>query len=120
MYIMQRQETQPKHLVAGEEVADVGPRKARTRRAVTALVEWARVRPELRATDVELPIGGERSPLAAVPRGRHAVEEVHAARDSLDEVLRKADPHEVARPVLRKLLVHDLEDGVHVGLCLAH
>src|SRR5687768_12042492 len=105
MYIMQRQETQPKHLVAGKKVADVGPREASARRALARLVEWTGVRAQLGAPDVELPIGGEGGALAPVPRRSDAVEEVHAARDALDEVFRESDSHEVARPVLRQLLM---------------
>src|SRR5688500_12355929 len=119
MYIMQRQETQPKHLVAGEEVADVGPREPRARRALAAVVERARVRSQLGAPDVELPIAGERGTLAAVARRGDAVEEIDAPRDALDEVLWEADAHEVAGFVLRQLVVNDLEHLVHLRLGLA-
>ena len=62
---------------------------------------------------------GERGAIPAHARGRDAVEQVDAAPDSLDEVLGKADPHQVARPIARERLAHHVEDLVHRGFFLA-
>ena len=54
-------------------------------------------RPVARVADREPAARGEELAVARVARGQHAVEHVDAARDRLDDVLRRAHPHQVAR-----------------------
>ena len=58
--------------------------------------------------------------VARVPGRHHAVEHVHAAGDAVDQVLRPAHAHEVARAVRGQLRAGVLEHGVALGLGLAH
>ena len=94
-------------------------REAAAGGAVAVVVERAGIGAELGALDVEAAVARERGAVAAHARGRDAVEEVDAAPNALDEILGKADAHEVARAVARQLGVDDLEDAVHVGLGFA-
>ena len=57
--------------------------------------------------------------MTAVAGGHDAVEEVHAARDALDDVPRRADAHEIARLVLRHILLDGLNRVVHLLMRLA-
>ena len=51
--------------------------------------------------------------MARVARGHDAVKEVHAARDTLDDVRRCADAHQIARLVLRHIRLDRLDDLIH-------
>ena len=57
--------------------------------------------------------------MAAVAGGHDAVEEVHAARDGLDNVARRADAHQVAGLVLRHMLLDGLNRVVHLLMRLS-
>ena len=119
MYIVQGEQAQAEHLVGDVEVADVGAGESAARGALALVVERPRVGAELGALDVEAAVAREDGAVAAHARRCDAVEEIDAAEHALDEVLGKADAHEVARAVARELGVDDLEDAVHVGLGFA-
>src|SRR5262249_56905759 len=66
--------------------------------AGTRLVDRARVVGVARILEIDRPEAGEGEPVAAVARRQDAVEHVDAACYRLDEVLGRADSHEIARP----------------------
>src|SRR5665647_846379 len=113
MYIVQGKKMHAECLFGYEQVADVGAGEARTGGAVAAGIEGERVGPELYVAHVEAPLARERGARASHARGRHAVEEIDAAPRPLDQVLREADAHEIARAVRRKRVAHHVEHLVH-------
>ena len=48
-----------------------------------------------------------------IARRHHAVKEIHTACDSLDDVARRADTHQIARLVRRHIRLHRLDDLIH-------
>src|SRR5690349_3696243 len=93
MYIVQGEEAEPEHLVGEKQVADVCAAETCAARTVALLVDGAPVRAELRALDVETSVARERGAVAAHARRRDAIEQIHAAADALDKILRKSDTH---------------------------
>ena len=61
----------------------------------------------------------KRHAVTAVPGRHHAIEHVDAARDRLQDVLGRADTHQIARPVRRQERRHLLDHRQHHRLRLA-
>src|SRR6476661_2280301 len=57
--------------------------------------------------------------MAAVPRGGHAVEQVHPAGDSLEQIRWKANTHKITGRVARQVRRERLQDAVHHRLGLS-
>src|SRR5664279_3777869 len=113
MYIVQGKKMHAERLFRYEEVPDVCAGKARAGGAAAAAVERGRVGPKLYVPHVEAPLARERRSRAPHPRRRHTIEQVDPAPGALDEILGKADAHEVARLLRRKRVAHDVEHLVH-------
>ena len=96
---MQRQQAVAEQLLLVEQVAEVGAREARAGGARTAFVKRARITREAGVPQVEVALPGERGAGARVAGRQDTVEHVDPALDHLEDPLRVADPHEVARPV---------------------
>ena len=58
--------------------------------------------------------------MATGPRRHHAIEHVDAARDALDQVIRRADAHEIARLIRREIGLARFDRREHIRLRLAH
>jgi len=101
-----------------EELVEVGPRD-RAGRAGASLLQRARVGPVLGLEDPDLAGGHVRETIPRVPRREHAVEEVDPVLDAAEQVVRRADPHQIAGPLGREGLVGDLERLDHLLLALA-
>ena len=95
---MQAQQPQAEQLLLVDEVPDVGAREARAGGAGAVLVERARVAGEAGVAEVQPALPGERGAGARDARRQDAVEHVDPALDHLEDALRVADAHEVARP----------------------
>ncbi len=54
------------------------------------------------------------------PGGQNAVEDMNAARHTVDQIFRGADAHEIARFILRQQRSYDIEGIVHFLFCLTH
>src|SRR5919112_6636296 len=89
------------------------PRVSAADGAPARFVERARVGRPRRVLDVEAPARGESLAVAAVARRDDAVEHVDAARDALDQILRRADAHQVSRPLVGHPRRNRLDDLVH-------
>src|SRR5450432_952309 len=120
MYIVQGEKMHAERLFRYEQVADVRTSESRAGRAVAPAVQRERIRSKLYVAYVESPLAREGGAGAPHPRRRDAVEEVDSAPRALDEVFGKAHAHEIARPVRRKRVAHDVEHLVHRRLRLAN
>ena len=88
-----------RHLPRHVQVAEVGAAHGAAGVAGALGVGRARVGAVAGVADGQPAPRGEQLAVARVAGGQHAVEHVDAARDAFDEVLRRADAHQVARPV---------------------
>ena len=86
-------------LAALVEVAQVGAGIVATGVAAAGLVDGAGVVGIAGIADAQQAVPGVEKAGAGVARGNDAVEHVHPAAHGLDDVLRLADAHQVARPV---------------------
>ena len=101
--VVHDQQTLRQHLAALEQVAQIGAAEAAAGRALTALLDRAVVGLVLGIHKVQDAAVREQMTVACVP-GRHdTVEEVDAARNTLDDVARCADAHQITRLVLRRV-----------------
>ena len=98
---------------------NVGAGKSGARRTIAIGIERPWIGAVLGALDVEPAIAGERRAVASHPRRRHAIEQVDATPDSLDEVLGETDAHQVAGLGLRQCVVDDFDHLVHRVLVFA-
>ena len=94
---MQAQKPQAEQLLLVDQVADVGAREARARRARAALLERPRIAGEAGVAQVQPARRGERGAGAGRAGRQDAVEHVDAGPDHAQDPLGVADPHEVAR-----------------------
>src|SRR5438270_431823 len=119
MYIVQGEEAQPEYLVGHEQVPDVGAGEPGARRAIAIGVEWPWIGAVIGALDVEPTVPSEHRAVASHPRRRHAVEEVDAAPNALDEIFGKTNAHQVAWMLLRQGVIDDIDHLVHRVFLLA-
>ena len=49
-----------------------------------------------------------------------AIENIHTAQHTVDQIFGRADAHQVTRFILRQQRKHDIEHGMHLVLGLAH
>ena len=110
----------PEDLVGAVQVVQVGAREVPAGVAAAGLVQRARVGAVARVLDLHVAEAREEPAVARVA-GRHdAVEHVDAGGDRVDEVLRRAHAHQVARPVRGQPRRRVGDDARHVLLGLAH
>src|SRR6185295_2591734 len=93
--VVERQQAQSEQLARDEQMPQVSARIRRACLTVTARVQGAVVRPELRVANVERSVRRECRAVAPAARGRDAVEQVYAALDRRDEILWKSDAHKI-------------------------
>src|SRR3954453_13734990 len=116
---MQAQQADAEDLLLVHEVPDVRAAEAPARGAAAVLVERAGVALEAGVPEIEPSLPRQR---AARPRraGREdAVEHVDSSRDHLDDALRVADPHEVARSLRWQVAGRPARCLEHRGAVLA-
>ena len=102
------------------EVAQVSPAEGATGVAAAAFLHRARVFGILGVAQVDAPLGREERAVARDARGQHAVEHIYAAIDRLDDVLGRADAHQVARLIGGQRRAGFVQRGVHLRFGLAH
>src|SRR5207244_5409738 len=56
-----------------------------------------------RVADLEIAVAREEPAVPRIARRQHAIEEIDAGGHRLDQILRRAHAHEIARPLLRQL-----------------
>src|SRR6266540_5055333 len=82
-------------------------------------VERSRVGAMAGVADLDVPVACEQPAVARIAGGQHAVEYVDTVADSLDDVLRRADAHEVTRAIGREPRRDMRLDAPHLLLRLA-
>jgi len=117
--VVDREEPQPEDLVAREEVAHVRAREVPAAVAVASLLDGRLVERPLRGLDGDVAAARDGGAVARDARRDHAVEHVDAARDALRHLVQHAEPHHVARRVLRQERHRGVDRLVHAGLRLA-
>src|SRR5690606_14396797 len=95
--IMHRVQCRGAHFPGKEQVAQVGAGVTAAGRAAALGVGRQRVARVLCVPDHDRTAAREQLAVARVARREHAVEHIDAARNALDQVERRADPHQVAR-----------------------
>src|SRR3954469_21553742 len=90
MYIVQGEQTQAENLVGDEEMSQVRAGESPAGGAVTVGVDRHVAPPVFGALDVHSAVGCEHGAVAAHPRRSHAIEEVDAPGDTLDQIFGKA------------------------------
>ena len=89
-------------------------------RAAAPLVQGGLVQGILGVEQIAHPLAGEGVAVAGVAGGHHAVEQVHAPPDRLQNIHRRAHAHEIAYLVLGHMGLNGLDDLVHHLRGLAH
>ena len=97
--VVQRVQARAEDLVRFLQVVEIGAREMAAGVAGALRVERARVVAMARIADLEIAVAGEEPAVTRVARRQHAVEEVDARRDRLDQIFRRAHAHQVARPL---------------------
>src|SRR5580658_10239284 len=119
--VVKREETEDEDLPRHEEVAEVSPRvPVAARLARARRVERELVVLPARLLQDDLPAPREGLSVPCVARRQRAIEHVDAVLDGLEQIARRADPHEVTRALrveprgdLRERLVHLLDRLAH-------
>ena len=100
MEIMHGVELRRKDFTGKIEMAQIGAGEVATAVALAGLIDWPRIARELGPLDAELSLEGKESASTGVSGGKDAIEEVVAAPNGKDQILRFSDPHEIAGPLL--------------------
>src|SRR5215218_9172864 len=103
MEVMDRSEPRAEDLVALLEVPQIRARIVSTRITRAGSVDGPRIGTEAAVADIERPFAREKLAVARMTRRHHVVEHVHAARNGLHEIGRRADAHQVPGPLARQL-----------------
>ena len=112
-------EPEGEQLLGGEEVAQVGAGEGSTSIAGTFVVGGPRVAGVARRLDLQPAGAGEEQPVAGDAGGKDAVEQVDARHRAAQQILRRADAHEVARLVRGQERRRVLDAFPHPGRLLA-
>ena len=97
----------------------IGARKIPRRRATTLRVERLGIVGMARVLDVDRAEAGESNAVAAIARRQHTIEHVDAASDGFEEIGRRADAHEITRPLRRQRRRGLADDFEHHALRFA-
>ena len=103
-----------------EEMVQIGAAVLRVHKGVAAGVYGREVVRPFGVAHVEHALGGKEHGVAAVARGHHAVEHIHAALYGFEDIYRRANAHEIARAVGGQNVIHHLNHFVHLFRRLAH
>ena len=112
-HVVERDEPQTEHVLDHEQVTQVAPRIRGTRLAVALGIERLDRPFESRAPHID---SARRQPSGAVttiPRGSHAVEQVDAAGDALQQIRGESDTHKITGHFRGKDGTEILQHAVH-------
>src|SRR5687768_6477897 len=119
MYIVQGEQAEAEYLVGDVEVPDIGAGEARAGGTVAGGVQGARIGPEFSALYVLPPFMGEDRAVPSHARRRDAIEQIDAAANAFNEILRETDAHEIPWVCTGKRVVDHIEHLMHRRLLLA-
>lgn len=118
--VMHHGKAHAQHLVRLEQMAQVGAAEIAAYRAVAQGVDGVFVPFILQVFDIDHAAPGVQMAMARIAAGHHAVEQVHAAPHALQDIARRADPHQITDPVFGHKGLHRADDAVHLLGWLAH
>src|SRR6056297_1362999 len=104
-------EASAQRLSAPDQMAEIGATMAGAGGTRTIRIERPVLAREAGVAQVQDALGGEQDAVSTVACRDHAIEEVHARRDAVEEIERPTEAHQVARSILRKRLVGDADRG---------
>lgn len=110
---MKCSESARQHLFGAEEVVQVGAAEETAGITVALGVKGGGIVPELRVFNVDLAKSRKKLAIACVPGWHDTVEHIDPAIDSLEQVLRGSDSHEIARAIGRQAFGASLDHLVH-------
>ncbi len=106
-------------LLGFDQVADVGPAEMGASVAIASGVDGRGIFSERGVAHDEPPCARHSRAGAGHSRGQDAIEHIHAPRHAFDQILRRADAHQIAGLIGRQDRVDHVEHGVHVRFALA-
>src|SRR5688500_4398684 len=117
---MQRVEARAQNLSCSLQMMQVGTGEMATGIAGALVVGWSSIQTIPAIAQLDDAVACEEPAIARVAGRQHTVEHVYSQRDGMDNICRRADSHQVARPFGRQLRGSMLEYALHVGLGLAY
>ena len=111
--VVLHKQTLRQHFTRLEQMAHIGAGEPPAGRALASLFNRAVIGLVFGVVDVQDSVPSEQMPMARIARRHDAVEEIHAARHALNDVGRRANAHQIARLILRRIRQHLVEDVVH-------
>ena len=118
--VMNGVETRAQNLVDALQMVQIGAGEMAAGIAAACLVEWREIVPVTRIAQFDDAAPGEQPAIAGITRGQHAIEEINAGGNGVDDILRRSDPHQVAWPVGGQLRRGVPENAQHVGFGFTH
>jgi hypothetical protein len=115
VHVVKRDQPRPEWLAALEQVVKVGPGEALARRAATRRVERLVDRGGRPTGQRDPPRRREGGALPGQVGRQDAVEHVDAGQYRVEQIGRRADPHQVARPIGRQELRRHVRDLLALG-----
>ena len=106
---MDRRQDRPEHLLGQKQVAEIRAAEPAAGQAVATLLDRPRVDAVRGIAKFDISFIRKTSCVAAIAGRHHAVEEIDPGGDGVEDVLRAADAHQVARPVLGQKVGRDGE-----------
>ena len=119
MHVRPAQQHGAEHLAAFHQMMQIGARVLR-RWTGAFRIERAFVLGIFGVAQIEPAAPGEGLVMAARARRHHAVEHVDAAGNGFEQILRRADAHQIARPILRQHRSGHRDGVEHGGLPFTH
>ena len=96
---MNRRQYRAKHLLGQKQVAEVTATKPPTGETLTTFLDRSRIAPVSGIAELDITNIRKTCCVAPIPSRQDAVEEIDAGRDSIQDILRPADSHQVPGPV---------------------
>ena len=112
--VVQRQQDGAKHLVGFEKMAKIRSAQVSVR-ARQASLKRLRITLVAQVSQFQLALIRERGGIATISSRHYAIEHVDASPNTLQQILRRADSHQVARPIFRQQRARMVQRCVHFG-----
>jgi len=101
-------------------MVEIGARIVSGGRAIAFRVEGAWIFGMAGVAQIDLAAPGIGQAMASGPRRHHAIEHIDAARHGMQNVVGRADAHQIAGTIGRQVRTGHVQDLEHDGLRLAH
>ena len=101
-------------------MAQISPREVFTTVTAASRIERTRIAGKLGALDADLALPGKQRAVATVAGRDHTVEHIEASAHGVNNILRPADAHQIARLILGQQLRREGADRIELLFALAH